>query len=314
MDLQRKSKVINFFAILIVLLILLFLFNYKDLSTYSRSYLSAFSFNSSELEKSFASAKEFHGLESFFESSMTNILILVTDAPSPRNYASFNGRTDFMMLLSLNHENNKVRLLSIPRDTYLDVDRYGFSRINFANSVGGVNKVKETVSKLLGLEVDHYLMLNINGFKRIIDEFGDLKIYVTKEMHYEDKKAGLKIDFEPGLETMNSDELIEFLRYRDNIDGDIGRIKRQHIFFRALLHKFTMQDIIVRLPYLMTELGKICLTDINLATSMDLIKSCASVFQEGFESFIIPGDFGRNGYWIIDNKALSSLLQYILAK
>ena len=130
-------------------------------------------------------------------------------------------------------------------------------------------------------------------------------------MHYEDRKAGLYIDFEPGLETMNADELIEFLRYSDNKDGDIGRIKRQQIFFRALIHQVKFPRYYAEIPYIVKIMTQICLTDLNLEILLGLIKSFSDVFQEGFESFILPGDFGKNGYWIIDNKAMKSLLQYI---
>ena len=71
-----------------------------------------------------------------------------------------------------------MKLISIPRDTYLDVNKYGFSRINFANSVGGINKVKDTVSKLLGMQIDNYVMVNIDGFKKILSEFGDFERFM----------------------------------------------------------------------------------------------------------------------------------------
>lgn len=311
MDLQAKLKSMFFSTFVMFAIVLLFLFNYQNFENFSKSYISTFSFNSNELERSFANINEHHGLEKFFLSETTNVLVLGTDAPTARNYESFNGRTDFMMLLSLNNETKKVKLINIPRDTYLDVNKYGFSRINFANSVGGINKVKETVSKLLGMEVDHYVMVNIDAFKKILKEFGPIKIYVPKEMHYEDRKAGLHIDFEPGLESMDANELIEFLRYRDNKDGDIGRIKRQQIFFRALIHQLSFQDLMLRLPYVFKIMSQICLTDLNFETCFNLAKSFSVVFQDGFESFILPGDFGSNGYWIIDNKAMKSLLQYI---
>ena len=238
-------------------------------------------------------------------------MLLGVDENKSENSSAWQGRTDFMMILSVNPASEKLIALSIPRDTQLDKEIFGFSRINSANSIGGIDAAKSTVEKLLGIKIDNYLLVNIEGFKKVMNLFGDMKIYVPKNMKYEDHKAGLSIDFKPGLEKMNSEKMMEFLRYRDSEDGDIGRIKRQLIFFRAFIHNLKFNQILVRLPYLLDQSNNFFLTDLKEEETVQLTKSFVKIADKGFESFILPGDFAKDGYWRIDYPDMNRLLEYI---
>lgn len=245
-------------------------------------------------------------------SQAKNILFLgVDESDSVKRSFNVNGRTDFMMLLSFNPETKKITALSIPRDTKLDEEIFGASRINSINTIGGVNRVKLTVERLLNLKVDNYVLININGFKKVMDSVGDIKVYVPKKMHYEDQKAGLNIDLRPGLKSMNSEELLDFLRYRDDEDGDIGRIKRQMIFFRSILYSLKAKELLVKLPYLLNSNHSLFLTDLEESEAISLVKDCSEISEKNFQSYILPGDFAKNGYWKIDYPEMNRLVEYI---
>jgi LCP family protein required for cell wall assembly len=305
-DIHTKNKSIYVSAlILFCVLLTLFIF-YNNAYGFHQPYPSLF--NSKDIKNNLENSKKIITAKA---QSTTNILLLGVDENKSKNSSAWQGRTDFMMILSVNPASEKLIALSIPRDTQLDKEIFGFSRINSANSIGGIDAAKSTVEKLLGIKIDNYLLVNIEGFKKVMNLFGDMKIYVPKNMKYEDHKAGLSIDFKPGLEKMNSEKMMEFLRYRDSEDGDIGRIKRQLIFFRAFIHNLKFNQILVRLPYLLDQSNNFFLTDLKEEETVQLTKSFVKIADKGFESFILPGDFAKDGYWRIDYPDMNRLLEYI---
>jgi LCP family protein required for cell wall assembly len=243
-----------------------------------------------------------------------NILFLGVDSVVPRNFKSWYGRSDFMLLMSYRRADHKLFFLSIPRDTHLDRDKYPVSRVNAANAKGGPKLAKKVIKQLTGFKVDHYVLINMAGFKDVVDEFAPYKIYVARKMKYDDFKADLHIDFEPGLHEMYAEDLIKFLRFRDKRDGDIGRIKRQHMFFRSFARNLKIHELIEKMPRLMNLAGKMFLTDMNYAESINYIRQIYPVINRGFDSYILPGDFGRQGYWIIDYPKLNKLLAQMKKK
>lgn len=306
MDIHTKNKSIYVSAlILFCVLLALFIF-YNNAYGFYQPYRSLF--DSKKTKNNLENSKKIIKAKS---NSTTNILLLGVDENKSANSSAWQGRTDFMMILSVNPSTEKLIALSIPRDTQLDKEIFGFSRVNSANAVGGVDAAKSTVEKLLGMKIDNYLLVNIDGFKKIMSLFGDMKVYVPKNMKYEDHKAGLSIDFKPGLENMNSEKLMEFLRYRDSEDGDIGRIKRQLIFFRSFIHNLKFNEMLVRLPYLLDQSNNFFLTDLKEDEAIQLTKSFIKIADKGFESFILPGDFAKDGYWRIDYPDMNRLLEYI---
>lgn len=306
MDIHTKNKSIYVSAlILFCVLLALFIF-YNNAYGFYQPYHSLF-----DSKKTKNNLENSQAISKAKSSSTINILLLGVDENKSANSSAWLGRTDFMMILSVNPSTEKLIALSIPRDTQLDKEVFGFSRVNSANALGGVDAAKSTVEKLLGMKIDNYLLVNIDGFKKIMSLFGDMKVYVPKNMKYEDHQAGLSIDFKPGLENMNSEKLMEFLRYRDSEDGDIGRIKRQLIFFRSFIHNLKFNEMLVRLPYLLDQSNNFFLTDLKEDEAIQLTKSFIKIADKGFESFILPGDFAKDGYWRIDYPDMNRLLEYI---
>lgn len=299
MDIQRKKKPSQVSALILFCVLFVLFFFYNSVQGFYQPYKSLLT--SPNSNNSHTTGNQ-----------ATNILFLgVDESDSGKHSFNANGRTDFMMLLSLNPETKKITALSIPRDTKLDEEIFGASRINSINTTGGVNQVKLTVERLLNLKVDNYVLININGFKRVMDSVGDVKVYVPKKMQYEDHKAGLDIDFHPGLKSMNSEELLDFLRYRDDEDGDIGRIKRQMIFFRSILYSLKAKELLVKLPYLLNSNHSLFLTDLKENEAVSLVRDFSEISEKNFQSYILPGDFAKNGYWKIDYPEMNRLVEYI---
>ena len=145
------------------------------------------------------------------------------------------GRSDTLMVTAVDVDQKKAALLSIPRDTRVAIDGHGFDKINHAYAYGGHKLTQQTVEHLLDVPIDHYIVIDIKSFERIIDAIGGVDINVEKRMHYEDPwddDGGLVIDLYPGEQHMDGKKAIQYVRYRDG-EGDIGRIGRQQKFMKA---------------------------------------------------------------------------------
>lgn len=307
MDIQKKTKSIYVSALILFCVLLALLIFYNDAHGFYQPYKNLFHSETYPKNKN---------IEAVTNPSQTkkNILLLGVDESKSSSQANWEGLTDFIMLLSVDTETEEVTALSIPRDTQLDKEIFGVSRINAANTLGGVQSVKATLERLLSLKIDNYVLVNIDGFKRVMSLFGEMKVYVPKTMKYQDQKAGLNIDFKPGLENMDSEELIEFLRYRDAEDGDIGRIKRQLIFFRSFFHNLKLDEMVLKVPYLMGKANDFFITDIEQEEAVKLINLISSSSRKGFEAHILPGNFAKDGFWRIDYPEMNRLLEYIKHK
>ena len=151
------------------------------------------------------------------------------------------GRSDTLMIATIDPKLDQAALLSIPRDTRVKIKGHGYDKINAAYAYGGERLTQDTVEEFLGVNMDHYIIVNVKAFQRIIDALGGVDIDVEKRMYYEDPwddDGGLLIDLRPGLQHMDGKTAVTYVRYRDE-EGDIGRIKRQQAFMKACMDKVT---------------------------------------------------------------------------
>ncbi len=244
-----------------------------------------------------------------------SILLLGADALFPGKLKDWNGRSDFIALLYIDPQSNgktRVSIISIPRDSYIDLKNYKFHKINSANQVGGYQLTKRAVKRLLKIEIDNVAVFSMKAVEELVEQLGSMKIFVPKDMYYQDLSAGLYIDLKAGLKELNAGQIMQFLRYRDNFDGDIGRIKRQHMFFRALIKRVAEKDMIFKLVYILKNSGKSFLTDMSFKEMFELGILLRSLSEESFQSYTLPGDFAKGGYWITKPDEINSMMQEIL--
>jgi len=242
-----------------------------------------------------------------------SILLLGADSLIPGDLNGWNGRSDFIAFIYFNPHTDEVSILSIPRDTYIDFKKHKIHRINSANQIGGYRLSMKAVKNLLKIgHIDHVFVFSLKAVVELLDEIGPLKIFVPKKMFYNDMSADLHIDFKPGLQTMNGDQLIKFLRYRDAVNGDIGRIQRQHMFFRAMINKVLEPKMIFRIPTLINKANKVVITDMSFAQMFKLGTLVRSLAPSRIKGYILPGDFGSDGSWRVNYPQLEELMAKIL--
>jgi polyisoprenyl-teichoic acid--peptidoglycan teichoic acid transferase len=220
--------------------------------------------------------------------------------------AIFSGRSDTMLLLRIDPQDQSVNMLSIPRDTQTEVPGVGLTKINQANASGGPLLARETVSKMLnGVEVDRYVRVSTEAFRELVDLLGGVKIYVPKEMQYEDKTQKLKIDLQPGWQTLNGDQAEQFARFRQDNFGDIGRVQRQQALLKALREQVSNPLMIARMPSVVRSMQQYIDTNLTFEEILALVNLGLKLEPKDFNMVLLPGRFSgkdefKASYWVMD--------------
>lgn len=185
-------------------------------------------------------------------------------------------RSDTMIIASFDKNSNKVRLISIPRDTrirYRDFDgrRHSACKLNslYAQPEGDKLLVK-VMGDELGVRIDRVAEIKLDGFTKLIDRVGGLDINVEgalfsgkrKRMKYEDKWGGWKVDLEPGMQHLDGEQAHGYVRFRYDNEGDPGRVRRQQQVMKALVKKM-MGVGYGQMPGLIIELQKLFNSDMS---------------------------------------------------
>jgi polyisoprenyl-teichoic acid--peptidoglycan teichoic acid transferase len=179
-----------------------------------------------------------------------NILLIGTDNRIDINMGT---RSDTMILLNLDLKNKNIRFMSIPRDTWVEVPGHNFDKINSTINEdyfedGGVGLTLKTVEKLIESDVKLYVQLDFEAFKRVVDAIGGVELKVEKDMVYVDPTDGTNINLKEGLQILDGDKALQYVRFRHDAQGDFardsegviyGRVARQMHFMWALAHKLS---------------------------------------------------------------------------
>ncbi|MGE5549620.1 MAG: LCP family protein [Bacteroidota bacterium] len=241
---------------------------------------------------------------------VTNILLLGTDARiKVVNGVLEEPRTDVMMLASCDPARNAVTILSIPRDTLVEMPGKGRERINMAHVYGGLPLTRLMVERLTGLRVDKYLAVDFRAFEELVDLMGGIEVEVDKRMFYEDKAQGLHIDLQKGRQVLNGRQALGFVRYRRDAMGDLSRVGRQQKLLRAILAKAIEEHLWTKFIALYRLKQRYVRTDLNLIDLYRLrnfIRGFAS--QANLRTFTVPGWFS-GPFWDPDEKALHGLVE-----
>ena len=240
----------------------------------------------------------------------TNILLVGLDTQGNQ------GLADSIVLAFFNPQEETVGLLSIPRDSRVQIPGHGWDKINHSYSYGGVNLLKETLVNLTNVTINYYVVFNFNSFARIIDLIGGVDLYVEKSMRYTDYSQKLFINIAQGQQHLDGKKSLEYVRFRNDPLGDIGRIQRQQNFMTAVLEKVKTPLIIPQIPNLVREAISAINTDLTPLEAIRLA-TFASTLKQGRIKFVMsPGKaayIGNLSYWVINPVELSMLIPKLIA-
>lgn len=219
------------------------------------------------------------------------------------------GRSDTLMIATIDPKQHQAALLSIPRDTRVKIKGHGWDKINAAYAYGNYQLTRSTVEQFLGVPMDHYIIINMEGFQKIIDAIGGVDINVEKRMVYSDPwddNGGLHINLYPGQQHMDGKTAVTYVRYRDE-EGDIGRIKRQQKFMKAVMDKVLSPAIIPRIPSIIAEVFEAVKTDMSIRQLLAFFGSLKESHDNGLKTDMVPGTpmyIDGISYWIPDIEKL----------
>jgi LCP family protein required for cell wall assembly len=212
-----------------------------------------------------------------------NVLILGVDSDAePR-------RSDTMMLVALAPSQRRIGVLSVPRDFRVRIPGHNTQRINAAYTLGGVPLAAETVQALTGAHCDYYIKVTSSGLARLVDALGGVELEVDKRMHYRDRSQRLFINLQPGLQRLNGEQAVGFVRFRHDPTGDLARIRRQQLFVRAVMREALEPRNLARLPGLLKLFSEAVETDLTLR-DLDAIADLARDIDPGhIKARTLPG-------------------------
>jgi len=200
------------------------------------------------------------------------------------------GRADTIDLLSISPKTKNILILSIPRDTRVEIPGRGMDKINHAYAFGGKELISKTVSSFLDIPINFYVIVDFIKFVNIIDELGGVEINIEKEMHYIDKAGGLNINLYPGKQILDGEKALQYIRFRQDNLGDLGRIKRQQKLGEALINKMMNLDSVKKIPQILEGLKTYLETDIKLQDAVALANRFKGVSQDKFIIETVQGN------------------------
>lgn len=200
-----------------------------------------------------------------------NILLLGSDKRP--NDGGF--RTDVILLLTLNPEAGSVSLTSFPRDLYVYEPGWRVDRINAAMGRGGFQMMADTMEYNFGVRPDHYVLVNFEGFKAIIDALGGVTVQVAQPL-YDERDGPGDFSVPAGAVTMDGDTALWYVRSRGT-SSDFDRTRREQEVLEALFWRILSVDGIVKAPELYERYKATVTTDLGIAHILPLLPLASSL-------------------------------------
>ncbi|MDO5783619.1 MAG: LCP family protein [Eubacteriales bacterium] len=163
-------------------------------------------------------------------------------------------RTDSMMVLVFDTEKHQANIINIPRDSLVETNRHGAGRKINAAYGQGIETMLDEVSTVVGFRPDKYVVANFKGIAEIVDAIGGVEYDVPFDMNYHDESQDLSIEFKAGMQHLDGDQVVEYLRWRHNDDGtgyedgDIGRVNKLQDFLTTVGSAVLSPTNILKIP------------------------------------------------------------------
>ncbi len=241
--------------------------------------------------------------------------------------------TDIMLVGSFDSESQMIDIIQIPRDTYTELSSKEQAKLrnaginapnsmkmnavhSYTGSTFGMTFLEEHIEEFLGIEIDYYAKINIDGFRAVVDAIGGVDFYVPQDMYYDDPYQDLHIDLKEGQQTLNGEQAEGLVRYRATYaGGDLERIKVQQDFMYAFFDQVLSLKALTENPI---ELSKIFLdnveTNFNIVDVPRYVPYIPGLSVEKFNLYTMPYDAeatSRSNYVVPDMQELSALVNDI---
>ncbi len=194
--------------------------------------------------------------------SAMNIVLVGYDKRAEGNAEVTEGRSDTIILVHIDPDRDFVSLLSVPRDTLADIPGYGLYKINGAYAFGGGALLIRTIQSEIGVDLDHYVALNLEGFQALTDALGG--VYIDVDRRYLNLTQSWEhIDLQPGYQLLNGGLALDYVRFRHDDNIDFGRMARQQQFITAVREQALGWNLTLKVPKLIKALFANLDTDLS---------------------------------------------------
>ncbi len=227
---------------------------------------------------------------------------------------SLDGLSDTMLMVRFDPEQRKLVVLSIPRDTRTWVQGIGLTKLNEANYEGGPALAAKATSELLAnTTIDRYIRINVQGVEKLVDALGGVKLYVPQAMRYQDDSQHLYINLKQGEQQLNGAQALQFLRFRYDNLGDIGRVQRQQMLMRALMEQALNPATLARLPQILSVIQANIDTNLSVEELVALVGFAGQRDRPKAQMLMVPGEFStpdqfEASYWLPNQGRLDAMV------
>ena len=206
-------------------------------------------------------------------------------------------RTDALMVATMDVKKKTVNIMNIPRDTMCNNNTTDASRkINAAYAIGGIDQTKREIERLMGFQPDYYVIVNFDGIAAIVDAIGGVDYEVPFRMEYDDPSQDLHIDLQAGMQNLDGDQVVEFLRWRHNNDysvqyenGDEGRVENQQKFLKELARQVLQLKNVTKIPKIAEAVFNNVKTDLTAGNLLWMGMQALQIDNDDIQFFTLPG-------------------------
>ncbi|OOB78974.1 MAG: hypothetical protein BEN19_08320 [Epulopiscium sp. Nuni2H_MBin003] len=238
--------------------------------------------------------------------------------------------TDVIMVVNFDSSTNKLKVISIPRDSKVywtqaqqdamkEAKRYSVdvSKINEMTGYVGIDNIRDftvrQIELILGLKVDNYVVVSTSAFREIVDTVGGIELYVPQNMYYTDPAQGLYINFKEGLQVLDGKTAEHFVRYRSYWNGDLGRIEMQQVFIEAFVDTLLSPSTVTKIPEMTSILFSSVKTDATITQVLEYYDYLLAFDADNIEFYTVPGEVsnGSPSYFLLDLENMTNFINEI---
>lgn len=230
-------------------------------------------------------------------------------------------RTDVIFVVHFDSKDKKLSLVSVPRDTRVYIcdeakavmdaaDRWypDYCKINevhsYAGSESGTECAVYQLEELLGIDIDHYIKINIEGFRAVVDMIGGVEVDVPQDMYYTDPYQDLYINLKAGLQTLDGDMAEQLVRFRKYPQGDVQRVQVQQLFLKAFFKKLLdPKTMLTNITDYVKAAYEYVDTDISITDALKYVSYVKDIDTNNISMDTIPGAgqyVGNVSYYLCD--------------
>lgn len=219
------------------------------------------------------------------DEDVVNVLLVGTDTRDPN---ADMGRSDSMMLVSFNKTDKKTTAISFLRDTLVEIDGHGKSRLGHTYAYGGVGLTINTLNKNYGLDIQNYITINFENLVSVIDEIGGVTVYISEEEAEYYKQNGMP-DIYAGEVTLTGSQALAHARNR-TLGSDFERTRRQRSvmygIYRKIMQEKDPADLLPLINFCMEQVK----TNMSVSEIYSLAKDVLAIDDLRLQQAAVPKD------------------------